>query len=163
MPIEWEVKWDTSAPCPYVISANGRAFLIYYISESDSNWDETYTNVIDSTSDEVLPLALVEFIRCYAIKFGGANDEVINGHPLWGKGLVPYGAHIIENSEWLKHEMEINSVHSYYNKERWARKKHIVLLFHDELFECITEEYKIEIIRDSFFNVIKEAQNRIMK
>lgn len=162
IPIEWNVKWDTGAPCPYVISAGGRAFLIYYINEIDPNWDGTYTNVIDSSSDDILPLALVEFIRCYSIKFGGANDEVINGHPLWGKGLVPYGAHIIENSEWLKHEMKISSVHSYYNEESWDVKKHIVLLFHDELFECITEDYKIEVIRDSFNNVLKEAQNRLM-
>lgn len=32
------------------------------------------------------PLAIVEFRRCYAHRFGGSNDEVIEGRPeLWAR------------------------------------------------------------------------------
>ena len=161
--LEWEYMWDTGAPCPYVLSSAGKTLLIYHLHEMDPNWDGTYANIVDSTSDDVFPLVLVEFIGCYSFKFGGANDEVLRGHPLWNKGLEGYQAHIIENSRWIQEERKINSVHAYYNEDRWKDKKHFIFTFHDELFECITESYKIEVFRDSFLNVIKEAQRRIME
>lgn len=161
--LEWEFMWDTGAPCPYVLSYGGKAFLIYYIHEVDPNWDGTYVNVIDSSSDQIYPLALVEFIGCYSIKFGGANHEVFRGHPLYGKGLEWYSAHIIENSRWIQEEMKINSVHDYFEKERWKNRKHLIFVFHDELFECITESYKVEVIRDTFTNVVHEAVKRLME
>ena len=160
---DWPVKWDTGAPIPHVISSGHKAFLIYYTGEIDPEWDSTYVKIIDPAKEELLPLAVVEFIHCYAYKFGGANDEVIHGHPLWGKGLKPYGAHIIRNSEWIKKEEKINSVHRYYRAERWEKINHCLLLFHDEMFECLAEGFKIETVRDTFKHVLEKSLHEIMK
>jgi hypothetical protein len=54
--------------------------LIYMAHVPDPNWDGTYANVVDPTSGANESLAIVEFERCYAHKFGGPNDEVIGGH-----------------------------------------------------------------------------------
>jgi hypothetical protein len=161
MQIEWKYNWDIGAPCPYVISSGSKTFLIYLVNEPDQNCDGSYVNIVDASSEVTMPTALVEFIDCYAHKFGGANDEVIYGHPLKDKGLEGYSAHRILNSRWLAEEEKINSVHSYYSKDRWLNKNHYMLLFHDEIFECIATDYKIELIRDSFSSVLMEAQRRI--
>lgn len=160
--LEWKYPWNTGAPLPHIVSSGYKTFLIYYISEPDPNWDGTNVTVIDSTSEQMLPLALVEFIGCYSMKFGGANDEVLSGHPLWKKGLEPYQAHEIKNSRWLNEEMKINSVHPYYNEKRWNNRKHFMLLFHDEMFECIAEDYTTEILNDTFEGALIEAQKRMM-
>lgn len=133
--MEWNFAWDTGAPSPYVMSHEGKTILIYYI-------------------------ALVEFIGCYSIKFGGAYDGGLSRHPLYGKGLEWYEAHIIENSRWIQEEMKIESDQKHFNEELWKRRKHLLFVFHDEIFECITESYKVEVIRDSFANVVLEAQKR---
>lgn len=160
---DWPVKWNKGAPLPHVISSGHKTFLIYYTGEIDPAWDGTYVKIIDPAKEELLLLAVVEFIHCYAYKFGGANDEVIHGHPLWGRGLEPYGAHIIHNSRWIKEEEKINSVHRYYKAERWKKINHYLLLFHDEMFECLAEGFKIETVRDTFKHVLKESNNRLIK
>lgn len=99
--IEWKPQWDVGAPMPHVLSSQGRAFLIYRLSEPDSAWDGAYVNVVDPAANASEPLAIVEFQRCYAHRFGGPNDEVITGHPLHGKGLQAYRAHEVANSRWL--------------------------------------------------------------
>ncbi|MEQ8190547.1 MAG: hypothetical protein ABRQ39_21455 [Candidatus Eremiobacterota bacterium] len=159
---DWPVKWDTGAPLPHVISSGNKTFLIYYTGKIDPEWDGTYVKIIDPAKEELLTIAIVEFIHCYAYKFGGANDEVIHGHPLRGKGLEPYGAHIIHNSRWIKEEVKINSVHRYYKTETWEKINHYLLLFHDEIFECLAEGFKIEIVRDTFEHVLKESINRMI-
>jgi hypothetical protein len=56
-------------------------------------------------------LALVEFERCICAKMGDPNEEVLHGHPLYGKGLAGYEAMAVENSTWLKALEKINAVH----------------------------------------------------
>ena len=79
----------------------------------------------------------MEFERCYSHRLGGPNDEVIQGHPLNGKGLEAYRAHEIRNSKWLAAERATNSVHSQFREESWTRTKHYFLYFNDECFECL--------------------------
>ena len=91
--------------------------------------------------------ALIEFLHCYCYKLGGANDEVFSGLPLYNQGLEFYGAHIIHNSNCIESEKKINQVHPYYKEEYWQDRKHYMLLFHGEMFECIAEGYKVEILK----------------
>jgi hypothetical protein len=147
--LDWEAKWDIGAPCPHVISSGLKTFLIYYAEESDN---------VENTQ-----VALVEFIDCYSSKFGGADDEVISGHILWEKGLKYYSAHEIFNSHWIEEEMKTNSIHPHFNKDRWKERKHYMLLFHDEIFECIASGYKIEVFQENLLNVFQEAQRRLFE
>jgi hypothetical protein len=58
--------------------SNGhKTFLVYYIDEPDPNWDGTYVKVVYSSSENVYPLALVEFVRGGTFRFGILNDEVV--------------------------------------------------------------------------------------
>ncbi|MFC4777307.1 hypothetical protein ACFO9Q_10985 [Paenibacillus sp. GCM10023252] len=161
LPIDWEPEWSVGAPIPHVISSGHQSYLIYYIEEESQDWDGINVKVMDSNANEELPIAVVEFKGCYAYKFGGANDEVLYGHPLYKKGLKFYSAHKVINSNWIKAEEKINSVHDYYNPEPWRDRIHYLLLFHDELFECIADGYETSVYRESFKTVLSKVLNKM--
>jgi hypothetical protein len=85
----------------------------------------------------------------------------LSGHPLYGKGLELYGAHIVENSNWLMEAEQINKVHPRYNPEHWKRFKHYLLMFHDERFECLAKSFYTEVYSRSFDEVLEITLNRI--
>lgn len=73
---------------PHVLARGGHVTLVYMLSDVDPAWDGSYATM--ASRDDVSPLAIVKFPHCAAVKFGGPNDEVLNGHPLHGKGLAAY-------------------------------------------------------------------------
>ena len=150
--IEWSPQWNTGAPMPHVFSNSQKIFLIYLINEPDSDWDGTSVTMVDNASETTYPLALVEF-NGHTFRFGIANDEVFSGLPLWEKGLEFYAAHIIENSSWISELKDIRNVrhnYHYHSDDKWKLQKHFVLLFHDEIFEAIATDYKVEILNTTF-------------
>lgn len=157
---EWPVLWNIGAPLPHVVSSGYKTYLMYVADVPDPDWDGTYANVIRITDTK--PIAVVEFLGCESLRFGGPNDEVLSGHPLWGKGLHPYQAHVIANSRWLAEQEKTNSVHAYYNPSRWKTLKHYLLLFHDETFECLAKDYKVEIVTESMEQVVKIVTERLL-
>jgi hypothetical protein len=158
--IEWPVPWCTGAPMPLILAAD-RVFLIYYATEVVPNHNKSTVKVFDEIKSRH-PVALVEFLRCYDLRFGGPNDEVYKGQPLYGRGLESYAAHVVENSNWLRQVEEINKVHPGYDPDDWRRFKHYLLLFHDEQFECLARSYYIEVYDREFDEVVETAMNRII-
>jgi hypothetical protein len=158
-PIDWPLPWDTGAPMPFVLAAD-RTFLVYYASKIMPNYDKSRVKLIGEVDSENL-VALVEFLACYDLKFGGPNDEVFHGHPLYGKGLELYDAHIVENSKWLAEAEQTNKVHTAYDPDHWGRFKHYLLMFHDERFECLAKSFYIEVYSCSFDKVLEVAMDRI--
>jgi hypothetical protein len=148
--IPWPHRWDVGAPLPHVLSSGSRTFVIYNIREPDPNWDGSYANVVAPTSDDLRSIAVTEFERCLVHKFGSPNDEVLQGHPLHGRGLVAYAAHIVERSGWIAELMKINSVHSQYDPDAWKDYQHYLLAFHDETFECVARAYSCRQTLGSF-------------
>jgi hypothetical protein len=157
MACEWPFPWDTGAPMPQVLANGQRLILIYLVNEPDPKWDGSNVRIVDTRSSHVEPLAIVHFEHAYEHKFGGPNDEVIQGHPLYGKGLCAYGAHVVANSPWIREVRSINSVHRQYRAESYDSLKHYLLLFHDDMFECLAESYSIRTVRMSFADAIAEA------
>ncbi|WP_378173979.1 hypothetical protein [Aquimarina sp. SS2-1] len=80
--IDFPVAWDVGAPLPHLFMNDNKAYLLFYIKSVDPNWDGTYTTVVDTASDNVASLALVEFEHCTSAKLGSPNDEVLEGHPI---------------------------------------------------------------------------------
>ena len=95
--------------------------------------------VVNPADDHAVSLGVVEFTSVHSVKFGGPNDEVIHGHPLSGKGLSPYGAHRVVNSQWISQEEQINSVHSMHRGGWHDSLNHYLFCFHDSMFECLAE------------------------
>ncbi len=130
------VKWDTGAPMPMLISGL-RTFVAFYLSVHDPLFDGTNPSMRDPRADH--GIGIVEFKSVTSIKMGSPNDEVLNGHPLWGSGLEFYSAHEVKNSPWITHIMEVNRVHSGFHESHWREARHFILTFHDETLECVAE------------------------
>jgi hypothetical protein len=160
MPLDWQPAWDVGAPCPHVASSGLRTFLIYLAADS-ARTHVGSPRMIDPSAGEEEVLALVEFTSCYAHRFGGPNDEVITGHPLQGRGLEAYRAHVVENSPWIATEMATNSVHRGFRPERWQRLKHFLLFFHDDTFECLAEDWTVEVVAGTFRQAVNLAVDRM--
>src|SRR5262249_12255642 len=92
-----------------------------------------------------------------AVKLGTPNDEVFSGHPLHGRGMDGYTAQVICNSPWIAELETINKVHSDYNEARWRALKHYVFWFHDSTFECVAENYAVEVYSESMSDLMRRV------
>lgn len=155
IPIKTSVPQNVGAPFPHVISCGLKTDLLFYIGTNRPDWDETANRiqVLDSQSKEYV--ARIQF-NTYAIRFGGINDEVLHGHPLYEHGLESYEMHEIKNSSWIKEQKKINSVHPNFKNELpfWDLRKHYIFTFHNDIFECIAENYDIQVYRANLDIVI---------
>ena len=157
--IDWYPEWCTGAPTPFVYSNGNKVFLTYIIADSESITEDIKT--LNETSDDCQEnMALVEFDGA-TFKYGVANDEVLNGLPLYGNGLEFYSAHIIEHSKWLKEIDAIHSVHPGYDPKRREDLRHFMLLFHDELLEVIARTFTVEVFRASMKSMAIEVVKRM--
>ncbi len=152
--------WDVGAPLPHLLSGARGTVLLYVVKEDDPTWDGSWARVAQ-TSDEA-PIAIVRFKRLTAVRLGAPNDEVISGHPLYGRGLAAYRAHIVANSRWVQELQKINSVHSQYDPARWVARRHYLLAFHDETFESVAEGVEIEVKRTSLAQAGRDALEGVL-
>ena len=86
---------------------------------------------------EVDELAIVEFEAAIAHYLGPPNDEALSGHPLYKKGLGPYGVYEVQNSSWIRALERMNRVHPKHLPRMYDRYRHFIFTFHDTIFECI--------------------------
>lgn len=161
VPCDLGVSWDTGAPLPHLLCSGDRTFLIFLLNEPNPAWDGTYVTIKDPASGVLEPLALVEF-QSATVKFGSPNDEVIHGHPLHGKGLMPYGAHYVVNSRWARELEEINKVHARFDPDRWKEVKHYLFAFHDETFECLALSHQVELYRTSMRELVESVARKLI-
>jgi hypothetical protein len=161
--IPWSPQWCTGAPMPHVIASENETVLIYALRDSPGDWDGKSVRLIDPSSQNAERLAVVTFKSCDGHRFGGPNDEVALGHPLHGRGLRWYDAHLVHNSMWLAQEEATNSVHPRYNPQKWRNLKHYLLCFHDSTFECLAESYEIEVVEASFRDALLDAARRVLE
>jgi hypothetical protein len=161
-PIEIGVRWDIGAPSPHLISNGHRSFVVCLLNTPDPSWDGTYVTVVDPASSRSEALAIIEFRGVASIRFGAPNDEAIEGHPLNGKGLQAYSAHVIHNSEWLEDHIYVNSVHPIHNEANWRQLQHYVLAFHDDMIECIARELQVRQAHMTFSEALRQLADEIV-
>jgi hypothetical protein len=88
----------------------------------------------DDTAGERI---VVRFNGVASALFGAPNDEALQGHPLFGRGLQFYEFAEVENSPWIAELERANRVHPGHSAERYARLRHFIFPFHDSTFECV--------------------------
>jgi hypothetical protein len=119
VPVDFGTGWDVAVPSPYLFAATRIACVLFDLG------------------DPAPTIGVLEFIDVHSIRMGMPNDEAIEGHPLHGKGLGSYGAYEVHNSLLLEEHIRMNSVHPHHQEATWRRLHHYVLLFHDEMLECL--------------------------
>jgi hypothetical protein len=160
--LDFPVRWSAGAPLPHLFVNDNRALLAFLLAEHDPDWDGTWPVGKSLASAEAEPLAVVEFEYCQAAKLGAPNDEVFSGHPLNGRGREPYAAQRVVNSRWLKEIEAINSVHPLYQPEMWRDLRHFIFWFHDSVFECVAESFKVEICRIPMRDLLHQMVERLV-
>jgi hypothetical protein len=148
VPIKDIPQSSIGAPIPVVLSDEFVTVVAFYLENISDDWDGTSVRIVGKET-EGEPLAMVRFSICYASMFGQPNDEAFDGHPLASRGLGPYGAFVVENSSWIRGLERMNSVHRHHRPERFRALKHYVLSFHDSTFECVAEDYTVELRKSS--------------
>jgi hypothetical protein len=134
------------APLPVVVGSEHRVAVAYYLDTTPPDWDGSDVRLVTMESDE--PWAIVVFEDAYAHMFGPPNDEAFNGHPLYSRGLQPYGGFLVHSSSWLRQLERMNSVHSSHDRARFMKGRiHFILTFHDSTFECIARG--LHVVRGS--------------
>jgi hypothetical protein len=161
VPFDIGVRWSGGAPLPHLLSCGHRSFVAFYLDVSDPDWDGRYTTIVDPTDEAPASLALAEFERCRAVKLGPPNDEVLDGHPLHGRGLAGYGTYVVENSRWLAELIDINRVHDRFDERRWAGARHFLLVFHDECVEAIADGIAVESVTASMTALLRQTIARL--
>jgi hypothetical protein len=144
VPIKDIPQSSVGAPIPVVLSDEFVTVVAFYLQKTSDDWDGTSIRIV-SKETEGEPLALVRFSCCYASMFGPPNDEAFAGHPLADRGLGPYGAYVVENSSWIRRLEQMNSIHPSHKPRRFWERKHYVLSFHDSTFECVADDYTVEL------------------
>jgi hypothetical protein len=162
VPVNVGLAWDTGAPLPHIIAASGQALVLFYRAVPDPRWDGTSVQVVEPGSPEPAALGLIEFTNVHSVKFGGPNDEAIEGHALYGRGLTPYSAHEVVRSQWITEEERINSVHPMHRGGWHDRLHHYVLCFHDDMMECLAEGWRSESLDCSLSEALQRAAGRLL-
>jgi hypothetical protein len=161
VPFELGASWSGGASLPHLLSSGLRSFVAFYLEEPDPNWDGTYVRVVDPTGDAQESLALAEFMDSVAVKLGPPNDEVLHGHPPYGRGLGGYGTYVVEGSRWLAELVEINRVHHLFDPKWWEDKRHFLLVFHDETVEAVARDIEVQRVRASMRALLAESIDKL--
>jgi hypothetical protein len=146
---------------PHVLAGSGRAIVLFLRPEPDADWDGTYVRIVDAGQPTPAAVGLVEFTGVHQTTFGGLNDEAIQGHPLNGRGLAPYEAHLVHNSSWITDAERANSVHPQHRGGWHQEYNHYLLCFHDQTFECIARSHRTEALRCTLAQALATAATRL--
>ena len=154
------IEMDPGAPMPHMFANGNSVFVLFYLRAPIP------ARIIAAGSGyptgEEAPLALVQFTGVHAVLFGGPNDEALNGHRLYGRGLDRYTIHEVRASRWISEAEHVNSVHPHHQGGWHARLRHFVITFHDETLECLSRDVRAETCTSSFPEAVKSTASRML-
>ena len=75
------------------------------------------------------------------VKYGSPNDEARGGHSLAKYGLGYYGLYQVQNSPWIKEQIETNKVHPRHSDDLFEGLKHFIACFKDVMLEVTSKSY----------------------
>ena len=153
---------SVGSPLPLVVSDEHVLLLAYIIQEKPYEFDRRILSDADLAMF-VEHVAVVEFEMYRSYMFGSPNDEAINGHPLYDRGLEPYSSFEVKGSSWIRQLERMNSVHPRHSPERFKVLHHYIFAFHDSIFECVAERYKITEHEGTIAELMPEMQNRLSR
>lgn len=119
-------KPNSGAPEPIVV-ADEQAVVVSYEAEYPGKF------------------CFVRFHLAYTHLFGAPNDETLEGHPLWNRGLGFYGVFRVDQSSLIRSLATMNSGHKRHSYSAFDELTHYIFTFQDSTFECVARSYKIVI------------------
>ncbi|KMQ67375.1 hypothetical protein ACM39_13100 [Chryseobacterium sp. FH2] len=149
-------EMDFGSPSPTILSNDTELFVAFYADKEGSSTIPQVRNTVYDTG--VFALKFKMYLK---YTFGLPGEETIQGHPYSKLGLQSYSFYELRNSDLIKSLQEIENVHSEYNPERWKKYKHFILTFHDNMFECVAQDFEIREENIPLYNQIKVMLNEL--
>ena len=115
-------------------------------------------NAVQTKDSVSAGTGILEFMQCSVTKFGYPNDEALEGHPLYRRGLRPYGIFEALNSSWIRTMTKQNRV-SFPNTPE-SKQRHFIVTFHDSTFECVAKDFIATLSTDSYEQVLSKLTQR---
>jgi hypothetical protein len=128
----------TDVPSPILLQNEYDAYLVF----------DAHSEVPSASSG----IAIVRLQHCLITRFGYPNDEALEGHPLYPRGLGFYGAFEVNNSSWLAQLQEQNR--RRFPEYKMPHRRHIVITFHDSMFEGLADAVHASLTNENRRSVL---------
>lgn len=140
-------EMDYGAPSPTILSNDNELFIGFYA-------DKKSTSIIPQERNNIFDTGVfaLKFNRYLKYTFGIPGNETIHGHPYSKFGMKSCSFYELLNSNLIKSLQDIEEIHPNYNPEKWKMYKHYILTFHDNMFECIAQDFEIREENISLYN-----------
>lgn len=138
---------DFGSPSPTILSNDNELFIAFYANRQNSSTIPQECNTIYDTG--VFALKFKVYLK---YTFGLPGEETIQGHPYSKLGMKSYSFYELKNSDLIKSLQDIEKVHPQYNPTKWEMYRHYILTFHDNMFECIAQDFEIREENTSIYN-----------
>jgi|SRR4051794_3060091 hypothetical protein len=163
-PIDMPARWSRGAPEPHLMQSESRAFLAFFLRESDIVEESTGLPTSGGPSQVLEPIGVVEWIRCVAVTFG-RPDEVRDRHRLWRSGLrdvEPHAAAEVSNSRWIADLDRMDHDDPEHRRAGLDHRRHFVLGFHDSTFECVADGFRVWTTNAPFDEVLTILSSHLL-
>jgi hypothetical protein len=152
---------SVGAPLPVLVANDDSLALAYLVDDSPLPPEGIANPRSVSAFSEHQHVAIVHFKLCLAFTFGPPNDEALNGHPLYARGLQSHGTFRIEHSSWIRQMEHMNRAHPNHDPRMFERWSHFIFTFHDSTLECLADGYSIMLRVGSLASALPELHRLI--
>jgi hypothetical protein len=150
---------SAGAPCPLVLSDEYRLLLAYIVHRVDPDWDGVPRSVEPQTEGQTI--ALIRFNDPLAFMWGHPNVDILGAHPLASRGLQSYSPAEVQQSSWIRHMEQMNSIHPQHTPELFSNFRHLIFPFHDSTFECVVRDFEISTWYGSIRSVLPQMMRLV--
>ena len=140
-------EMDTGAPSPMIISNDSELFVAFYANKERTSAIPKERNIRYDTG-----IFVMKFKGYLKFTLGLPGEETISGHPYRRLGMKSYSFYELKKSDLIKSLQKIEKVHPRYNSENWNMYKHYIITFHDNMFECVAQDFEIREENESIHN-----------
>ena len=134
---------------------DSRLVVCYYLPIPHPGFDGTNPLLVSKSKTESGVCVLEADLL--AVLFGHPNDEALSGHPLYERGLGPYGTYEVLNSSWIRQMEARNRVAFPETKDWLSSSRHVVVCFHDTTLEFVASSWKHRVIHGTVHSVFAQA------
>jgi hypothetical protein len=150
VPLDIGFELSSTAASPLLLQTDKAVFLTFRA-----------TRALPDGRRQFAGHGVVEFDGCSVTKFGYPNDEALAGHPLYERGLRPYGVFDVPNSSWTRELTAQNRVS--FPKTPDSTKRHFIFTFHDNTFECVARGLQASLSEKPPAEIFADARKRLFK
>ena len=94
-------------------------------------------------------ICVIKFGGVESLTFGAPNDEVLQSHPLFQRGLSSYSVARVHGSSWVRALERANSAHPQHDRRHFSALAHFIFTFHDETLEvCAAQATLVGYVHD---------------